>query len=226
MKRSRPAAATVSTRRLEAFTDGVFAIAATLLVLDLTVNDLSRATTDAELWQGLVDMWPAILSFAISFFLLCLLWSIHVRQFEYIIKVDGSMLVLNTVRLFGVVLIPFTTSLDSRFGDLTLGQSLLPLNFFWVVLFGYLLWIRATRPGAGLVDGLTPDETARSRRNALSAVILGALVVLAAPLIGSWAFIAYAFDPVLSRLIGGAPDPQADDASSPSVGGETDPRPE
>ena len=90
-RRARPRTATVSTRRLEAFTDGVFAIAATLLVLDLTVNDLSGATTDAELWHGHVGMWPAISSFAISFFLLCLLWSIHVRQFEFIPRVDTTI---------------------------------------------------------------------------------------------------------------------------------------
>ena len=220
-RRARPRTATVSTRRLEAFTDGVFAIAATLLVLDLTVNDLSGATTDAELWHGLVGMWPAIASFAISFFLLCLLWSIHVRQFEYIVHVDGTMLVLNTLRLFGVVLIPFTTSLDSRFGGLALGQTLLPVNFFWVVLFGYLLWLHAAAPGSGLIEGLSPVEAARSRRDSLSAVILGAIVVIAAPFIGSWAFVAYAFDSPLSRLLSGGAAPHAgSDALEP------DPRPE
>ncbi|MEL4318371.1 TMEM175 family protein [Leifsonia sp. YIM 134122] len=211
----------MSTRRLEAFTDGVFAIAATLLVLDLTVNDLAGAKTDAELWRGLVDMWPAVSSFAISFFLLCLLWSIHVRQFEYIVHVDTPMLWLNTLRLFGVVLIPFTTSLDSRFGGLTLGQTLLPINFFWVVLFGYLLWVRAAAPGSGLIEGLSPLEAARSRRDALSAVILGAVVVIAAPFIGSWAFIAYAFDTPLSRLLSG----RIEDTTVSGVP-ETDPRPE
>lgn len=203
MTRTRQPNATLSTRRLEAFTDGVFAIAATILVLDLTVNDLGRATTDAGLWQSLMHMGPAIFSFTLSFFLLCLLWTIHVRQFEYIIRLDSSLLLLNSIRLFGVVLVPFTTSIYNSFDDIALGRVLLPVNFLWVIVFSYILWLHATSPGSGLIGGMSQDEMHRSRRDALSAVILGITVVALAPFIGSLAFLAFAFDPILSRLIGG-----------------------
>jgi uncharacterized membrane protein len=203
MSRTRQPDATLSTRRLEAFTDGVFAIAATLLVLDLTVNDLGRAKTDGALWVSLLDMWPAIVSFTLSFFLLCLLWTIHVRQFEHIVRLDSTMLVLNSMRLFGVVLVPFTTSIYNSFADLALGRVLLPVNFLWVLVFSYILWLHATQPGSVLVGGLSPDRTHRTRRDALSSVVLGIIVVALAPAIGSLAFLAFVFDPVLSRLLGG-----------------------
>lgn len=148
-------------------------------------------------------MGPAIISFTLSFFLLCLLWTIHIRQFEYIIRVDSSLLLLNSIRLFGVVLVPFTTSIYNSFDDLALGRVLLPVNFLWVLVFSYILWLHATSPDSGLVDGMSPDDMRRSRRDALSAVILGIVVVALAPFVGPVAFLAFAVDPVLSRLIGG-----------------------
>lgn len=217
MTRTRQPDATLSSRRLEAFTDGVFAIAATLLVLDLTVNDLPRARTNGDLWAHLLDMAPAIISFTLSFFLLCLLWTIHVRQFEFIVRIDGAVLVLNSVRLFGVVLVPFTTSIYNSFTDLALGRVLLPLNFFWVLVFSYVLWLHVTRRGSTLIGGMTPAEVRRSQRDALSSVILGAVVVALAPFIGSLAFLAFILDPVLSRLVGGGSI--ADDRAVPGEAG-------
>jgi uncharacterized membrane protein len=81
----------VSTRRLEAFTDGVFAIAAALLVLNLTVSDIGRVSSEQEMLAGLVSLGPSILDFTISFLLLGLLWTIHVRQFDHIERVDGFL---------------------------------------------------------------------------------------------------------------------------------------
>lgn len=203
MSRTRRSDATLSTRRLEAFTDGVFAIAATLLVLDLTVNDLGRAKTDGALWSSLLDMWPSIVSFTLSFFLLCLLWTIHIRQFEYIVRLDSTTVMLNSMRLFGVVLVPFTTSIYSSFTDLALGRVLLPVNFLWVLVFSYILWLHVSQPGNGLVRGLSADQAHRTRRDALASVVLGIVVVAFAPAIGSLAFLAFVLDPLVSRLLGG-----------------------
>lgn len=84
--------ATQSTTRLEAYTDGVFAIAATLLVLNLTTHPLGEISSDADLWSALGAMWPLLENFLISFALLSLLWILHVRQFEHVARVDAIML--------------------------------------------------------------------------------------------------------------------------------------
>src|SRR6185312_16808351 len=91
--------------RVEAYTDAVFAIAATLLVLDLTTTAIGAVQTDAELWAALGGMWETFLSFGISFALLSGLWVIHMSQFRDIGRADATLLWLNNARLLFVVLI-------------------------------------------------------------------------------------------------------------------------
>src|SRR5688500_16924802 len=122
IRQRRHPAATQATARLEAFTDGVFAIAATLLVLDLTTHPLGDVDTDAQLWAALGAMVPLLATFALSFLLLCLLWMFHVQQFEHIARVDAMMVWLNNGRLLFIVLVPFATSLTTDYSDLLAGR--------------------------------------------------------------------------------------------------------
>jgi uncharacterized membrane protein len=138
-----------------------------------------------------------MLSFVISFLLLCMLWMVHTRQFEHVKRVDDRVLWLNSLRLLGVVLIPFTTTLNADFSDLLLGRVVLPLNFFWVLLFDWVLWRYVTTSSRGLLDEISDDEVRASSGRALGAVITGLVVVLLAPFIGSWAFLAFAVGPLL-----------------------------
>ncbi|MEJ3404067.1 TMEM175 family protein [Rathayibacter sp. YIM 133350] len=201
MRRAHPAA-TLSTRRLEAFTDGVFAIAATLLVLDLTTSDLRPAPTDAALWEQLAHLGPVFLSFTISFLLLCMMWLQHVSVFEHVVAVDTPTIWMNSVRLFGIVLVPFTTSLTGQYSDLVLGRVLLPANFAFVIAVSYGQWLWLTRDGNDGVD-VSPRQARLSRRNALSALLLALLALALSPLLGPLAFLVYVFDGLLSRLLGG-----------------------
>ncbi|WP_316300713.1 TMEM175 family protein, partial [Clavibacter michiganensis] len=132
-RRSHPAAS-LSTRRTEAFTDGVFAIAATLLVLGLTDQSLGSPTTDEQLAKGLLDLAHPLFSFVISFLILCVMWMTHVRQFEWIVRIDDAGMWINNLRLLLVVLVPFTSSLDTTHSDLLLGRMLLPINFFAAIV--------------------------------------------------------------------------------------------
>jgi uncharacterized membrane protein len=188
--------------RLEAFSDGVFAIAATLLVLDLTVGELGEVASDAELWTGLVDLTPSIVSFVVSFLILGLLWWIHVRAFDDIVRVDRVFVGLNSLRLLAVVFIPFTTSIDSTFVDLDTGAVYLAVNYGAVVIIGAIQTWYATVPSRGLAR-LTPAEARATRRDSLAAVILSLVAIALSPLIGALAFVAFAFDPLVSRLLRG-----------------------
>jgi uncharacterized membrane protein len=191
----------VSTRRLEAFTDGVFAIAATLLVLDIRVDDLGAINSENEMWAGIASLGPAIVNLGVSFLLLGLLWTIHVRQFEYIVRVDGTLLWLNILRLLVVVLVPFSTSLNDDYGEFLAGRMLLPLNFFVLVVIGAVQWAYATRPGRRLVAGLSADAIRTSRVNAFTAVVIGAAVLALSSLVGSIAFLLFALDPLVSVVL-------------------------
>jgi uncharacterized membrane protein len=191
----------ISTRRIEAFTDGVFSIAATLLVLDLTVDGFSGVKSNDQLWHDLLGLQQNLLSFVISFLLLCFLWSVHVRQFEYVERVDARLMILNTARLLGVVLIPFSTSLNSEYPDLLIGRLALPINFLWVVAMGVVQWEYAANAKRRLVEGLSAESRRNYRVNGCTAVALGLLVVLLSGLIGPWAFLAYLLSAFLQRVV-------------------------
>ena len=93
--------------RLEAFSDGVFAVAITLLALDLAV---AGPEGHGPLTEQLYDKWPAFLAYLISFFMIGIIWVNHHALVRQITKVDRTLLFLNLVLLLFVVLIPFSTA--------------------------------------------------------------------------------------------------------------------
>lgn len=207
MIRQRPhPAATQGTTRLEAFTDGVFAIAATLLVLDLTMHTFGEISSDADMWAALGGMWELFLNFALSFLLLCLLWMTHVQQFEHVARIDATLIWLNNARLLFIVLVPFATSLTTEYSEWLAGRLLMPLTFFLAILFSWLQWMWAVRHRATMLPDLTDEQARAYGRGALSALIISALVVVIAPLVGSAAFLLFLFDGLLTKALRGRGD--------------------
>ncbi len=98
--------------RLEAFSDGVFAVAITLLALDLTV---AGPAGHGSLADQLHEKWPAFLAYLISFFMIGIVWVNHHVLVRSIIKVDRTLLFLNLVLLLFVVLIPFATAIVAEY---------------------------------------------------------------------------------------------------------------
>jgi uncharacterized membrane protein len=96
------------TGRVEAFSDGVFAIAITLLVLELKVP---RGGDGETLAAALLSEWPSYVAFLTSFATIGIMWINHHRLFTLIRRVDHIMLVLNLLLLLGVTIVPFPTSL-------------------------------------------------------------------------------------------------------------------
>lgn len=104
---------TPSTARLEAFSDGVFAIAITLLVLDL-----HSPTERGSFAQALADEWPTYLAYLASFLIIGVVWLTHHAGFERIATVDVTLLLLNLGMLLLVSVLPFPTSvLSTAFRD-------------------------------------------------------------------------------------------------------------
>ena len=204
-QRTHPAA-TQGTTRLEAFTDGVFAIAATLLVLDLTTHTFGEISSDAEMWSALAGMWPLFFNFALSFVLLCLLWMTHVQQFEHIARVDSTLVWLNNARLLFVVLVPFATNMTTEYSEWLAGRIFMPVTFFLAILFSWLQWMWAVGHRSTMLPDLD-DAVARSYgRGALSALIIGAVVVAVSPFVGSAAFLLFVLDGPLTKALRGRGD--------------------
>src|SRR5436309_8930975 len=98
-----------STQRVEAFSDGVFAIAVTLLILDVRVPRGLPETT--RLIDALLANWPSYVAFLTSFATIGIMWLNHHRLFSLMHRVDHLLLVLNGVLLLGVTITPFPTAL-------------------------------------------------------------------------------------------------------------------
>jgi len=96
------------TSRLEAFSDGVFAIAATLLILNVSV-------TSGSLSEELVKIWPSYVAYAVSFVTIGIIWANHHTVMGQISHVDRTFLVINTLFLTVVAFIPFPTHLLSEY---------------------------------------------------------------------------------------------------------------
>jgi uncharacterized membrane protein len=97
----------MTTGRLEAFSDGVFAIAITLLVLEIKVP---HTADDASLARALVNLWPSYAGFVISFLTILIMWMNHHRIFRLVRRVDDWLLLTNGLLLLCVTFIPFPTA--------------------------------------------------------------------------------------------------------------------
>ncbi|MCG7416313.1 MULTISPECIES: TMEM175 family protein [Microbacterium] len=205
IRRTSHPEATVSARRTEAFTDGVFAIAATLLVLGLTSQSLGRVDSEADLAAALGNLLHPVFTFVISFFILCVMWMTHVRQFEWIVRIDNAGMWINNLRLLLIVLVPFTSSLATDYSDYLIGRVVLPVNFFLAIVAGWMQWGWAVRSGA--IPDLSTGDARRLGRASLSAVLISAAAVLFSPLVGSVAFLLFLLDGPLTRALRGTDAP-------------------
>lgn len=132
----------VSKTRLETLMDGVFAIAMTLMVLEIKVPELQNRHSMPELMVQVGHNLAPILGFIISFLVLGIFWYKHHRQYHLIHRVDSGLLAINLAFLMGVALFPFAAGIIGRFpGNPGVLFIYMPcLAFLWICLtaqFGY-----------------------------------------------------------------------------------------
>jgi uncharacterized membrane protein len=141
-------AASMDTKRLEAFSDGVFAIAITLLVLELQVPE----GTDGGLWHALVHEWPQFAGYLTSFFVIGIMWVNHHSMFTQIVRADRTLLFLNLLLLLWTSLLPFPTGLVSRHlggsgWDAKVAEALYSITLTLAAVSFSLMWAHAVRGG-------------------------------------------------------------------------------
>lgn len=103
------------TGRLEAFSDGVFAVAITLLALDLQVPRLGNAASAHDLAKALASQWPNYMAFATSFFTVLIMWVNHHGFFKLVHRTSARLLFANGFLLMVTTAVPFSTSLVTRY---------------------------------------------------------------------------------------------------------------
>ncbi|HET7473817.1 MAG TPA: TMEM175 family protein [Candidatus Limnocylindrales bacterium] len=161
-----------SLERIGALSDGLFAIAMTLIVLEIRVPEL-HDHTDAGLWTALLDLAPRFVTYLLSFLTLGIFWNGQQTQLSYIDKGDRDLAWLELLFLAVIALFPFTTSLLAENIDLRLALGLYWLNIFVSGAVLWLIWAYAER--SGIVRDGTPSEVGRliRRRIGIAQVLYG-----------------------------------------------------
>jgi TMEM175 potassium channel family protein len=142
------------TARLETLSDGVFAIAATLLVLDV------RETPGGDLTHGLLHAWPSYLAYAISFLTIGIMWINHHAVFRQIGRVDRTFLALNVLFLMVIAFLPFPTRVLAAHlhHDATTATVFYGLANVGMAVTYSGLWFYAVRDGRLLADDADDRE--------------------------------------------------------------------
>jgi uncharacterized membrane protein len=152
----------VETNRVEAFSDGVFAIAITLLILAVGVD---QARASGSLSHQLIHLWPAYIAYAVSFLTVGIMWINHHQIFRHFARADRVLLLLNILLLMLISFTPFPTRVVAEFAhtesDRRAAALLYGINFTLTAILFLAVWFygsrKLLRPDADLreVSGIT-----------------------------------------------------------------------
>lgn len=180
---------TEETDRLPAFSDGVIAIAITLLVLDLTVPEVPSGTPSDVARALVFEQWNDFFGYVLSFLVIGLYWTLHRRVFVHIETHDRGVLWLNLLFLLLVAFVPFATSVFSRYPD-RFGVSVLAAVLGLTGLSLTLLWTYASRNSL-LESGLTSRVVGIQAARFLATPVVFGLSIVVAAVDPAWAILTW-----------------------------------
>lgn len=173
---NRPTAG-LSTNRLEAFSDGVFAVAITLLVLNLQVPQIGASVVSRELVPKLFELWPKLLIYALSFVIVGIYWVAHHNTFHYIKRSDRNLLWLNILLLMCIVFLPFPTALLRQYPEQRVSVIIYAGTLVITGLVLQSLWWYATSRYRLVDRNIDPRLVQRATRRNLAAPLLYLLAI-------------------------------------------------
>lgn len=145
--------------RIVYFSDAVFAIAITLLTLEIKIPEIRQNISDHALGIALLDLLPKFAGFIFSYLMIGLYWSVHHWIFGFVIHTSSKLLRMNLFFLFFIVLMPFSTGFYSEYmgGELVSAQLKIPMTFYalnltFVGLSNYYLWSYISNPKNKLIE--------------------------------------------------------------------------
>ncbi|RVU28655.1 DUF1211 domain-containing protein [Streptomyces antnestii] len=150
--------------RVEAFSDGVFAIAITLLILEIKVPEVQG---HESLWHALGHQWPSYAAYVVSFLVIGIMWVNHHQVFSYVVRVDRTLMFLNLVLLLVVAAVPWPTAMLAAYlrepGTSHVAAAVYSIVMVAMALSFQALWWHLTRTGH-LFDDLVDNAAARRTR--------------------------------------------------------------
>jgi uncharacterized membrane protein len=145
------------TARIEAFSDGVFAIAITLLIIEIHVPARDHAET---LGHELLHTWPSYLGYLTSFLTIGVMWINHHHVFSLVVRSDRTMLLLNTLLLMMIAFVPFPTAVLADFVETGGARAAAALYgaTLTITAIMFLVWWRYASTGRRLIGARVPQE--------------------------------------------------------------------
>ena len=185
--------------RLSALTDGVFAIAITLLSLEVAVPIISEAAGGPGLIDALVDQWPSYVAYTVTFFLIGAYWINHHRMFNLLRGVNHTFLVLNIFFLMSIAIIPFPNALLAEYARdpelrgvaaAVYGLAMMALAIMFNLVWWYASWNKR------LVLAGDSAKLRKVLRSYLAGPIVYGLAVALSPVAPLWSIGIYLVVPL------------------------------
>jgi len=188
----------LTTRRIEALADGIFAIAMTLLVLTLTLPDMTQSKLGLS--QLLADQWPKFFNYALSFVLLAIFWIVHHQQFHVIRRTDRIHVWINIGILMFVALMPFSTDIVGDYSHQTLAELVFGANLMILGLLFLLNWWYACRNHRLIDPDLDREIIVRGMRRSSITPVVAAISMVLSLFIPRWGLTVYMLIPLIQLL--------------------------
>ncbi|HEU4345971.1 MAG TPA: TMEM175 family protein [Candidatus Binatia bacterium] len=157
----------IGKNRIEALSDGIFAIVMTLLILEIHVPDLPKTAPNVDVVPALLALWPKFASYIVAFVSLGVFWVGHHTMYHAIRRADRALLWLNIVFFMFVSLLPFSTSVLNAFPEAFIAPLLFGAN---LAVIGWILFLQWTYVNLKS-DMLAPFVTAEYRRTVQSRML-------------------------------------------------------
>src|SRR5262245_38549924 len=179
----------LSKGRMEALTDGIFAIAMTLLVLELKIPDLPKSVSESELLHKIGEEGPAFFSFLMSFVYCSLLWIFHHLAMHFIRHLQIALVWINLLFLMSISIMPFSCGLLGHFLKNRAAQEIYFGNMFVAAVLLAVQWLLAKRKKLINEDDPVASRLMGQRLMFFPVALPPAMVVAYfKPILGSWAF--------------------------------------
>ncbi len=196
----KKAGLTLTTGRIEALTDGIFAFAMTLLVLNLSLPDSVTGLANIKLYDLLFGQAHKFFNYALGFILLAIFWVVHHQQFHQIKRTDSRLLWINIFALMFVALMPFSTDLVGDFGGQTTADVFFAGNLLILGLLFLVNWTYATRNHRLVAHDLGREVIAQGIRRNLVTPAISVIVIMLSFFIPHWSLWLYVLVPFVLVL--------------------------
>lgn len=180
----------VPRHRIDALSDGVYAIAITLLVLELKLPALSEGASDQALRAALVALMPKVLMWLLSFWVMVIFWLAQQRQNHFAQGLDRPGLIIELAQLAFISLLPFSTALIGEHGDLPSAAALYAANLLALALLGFARALHLARTPALQAGHLTPALKKSLLVRSAAVVVLCAVAFALAFVVPGWNMLA------------------------------------